>query len=1181
MYKAMQFNLQGKIRCFRFLSPLIRRVMKLTCMLLFVAFLQVSANSYSQNVNISVKNASLEKVFSLIEHQTGYFFFYKFTDLKTARPVSVKIDNGSVSQAILLSLKDQPYTFSVDDENKMIVIKKAVPAAQQTAVPPKNIRGQVTDEKGAPLPGATIKVKGTTLTALTNTNGEFTLNGVEDNAVLTVTFIGYISQDINTATSTVVNIKMVEDIKSLESVVVVGYGTQKKINLTGAVDQVGSEYFEDRPMPSITRGLQGVLPNLNLKINDGKPIRGAAYNIRGSTSIGQGTVPNALVLIDGVTGDPENLNPNDVESVTILKDAASAAIYGSRAAFGVVLITTKSAKAGKTTVNHSSSYSNNRRTTTPNLITDGYTWATNYDESLYAWMDYSTHPVNINGLLSFSQAYLDELKKHQQDPSLPNWGVDASGNYQYFASTDWMKEMYRPSNASMEHTISVSSGTDKLKLNLSGRYYMQDGIFRYNPDKLNKYNIRAKVDMKISNYFSVNANLDFSTMDYRYPLTSQGGVNAVWRMLSNYGFPVVPLLNPDGSLTNIASYSIGDFYEGKSFSNMSQTTNRYTIGFTALPLKHVTLKGDFTYINNPTGTTSRYFPDTYSIKPGVITSAGLNYLQETNEYQKTFNSNLYADYTNKFGKHSLKVLLGANQESYSDKTRNTRRDGLIVDNIVDFNLATGTNYILTGGGNEWSTAGVFSRVNYSYNDRYLFEFDGRYDGSSRFPQTQQWGFFPSASAGWIISREPFMAKTNNWLPLLKVRASYGSLGNGNITPYSFVPAIAVGTSTVLQNGAYPNYIQQPAPYADNITWEKATTVNLGLDVGLFQDQLTASLDVYQRRTTNMITVGPPLPLAYGAAVPKGNNADLKTNGFELSLSWNSTIGTNKPLRYGFRLTVSDYIATVTKFYNPTNLLNTYYPGYKLGQIMGFQTLGFYKDAADIANSPNQKNYFVVSNGNNILPGDIKFADLNGDGFVNIGKNTLQDPGDQKVIGNTSPRLPFGFTGDLAWNNFSFSYFFQGVMKRDWMPSPEANFFWGMYNRPYSVMPAFNQNRWTPENPSQDAYFPRYRAYVALSGTRELAVPQTRYLQNAAYVRLKNLTLGYNLPQSILKKVKITAIRFYVTGQNLWTYSPMFKITRNFDPEVLDGSDPEVNSGGGDGFLYPMEKTYTLGVNVTF
>lgn len=1181
----MQFNVHGKILIIRILPLLIRRVMKLTCILLLVAFLQVSANSFSQSVNLSVRQASLERVFSLIEKQTGYFFLYKSSDLKAAKPVTLQVTNAPVGQALHLCLNGQQYGYTIDDENKMIVIKK-ITEFTETHIPPRAITGKVVDEKGLPLPGATVKLKGTSLSVLTNTNGDFTLPGVTGDAVIVVTFIGYNPQEINVGSGSTVTVHMAENVQALESVVVVGYGTQKKINLTGAVDQVGSQYFEDRPMPNITRGLEGVLPNLNLKINDGKPIRSAAYNIRGGTSIGGSglsgnSVPNALVLIDGVTGDPENLNPNDVESVTILKDAASAAIYGSRAAFGVVLITTKSAKAGKTTVNYSANYSNNRRTTTPELINDGYTWATNYDESLYGWMDYSSHPVNINGLLSFSQAYLDELKKRQTDPTLPNWGLDASGNYAYYASTDWMKELYRPSNASMEHLISISSGTEKLKLNFSGRYYMQDGIFRYNPDKINKYNLRAKGDIQVSKGFSVNTNLDFSSMDYRYPLTSQGGVNSVWRLLANNGYPLAPLLNPDGTLTNIASYSIGDFYENKSFSNLNDKTNRYTIGFTALPLSKVTLKGDFTYITSTSGTTSRYFPVSYSVKPGVITNSGLNYLQETNEYEKTFNSNLYADYTNTFGKHSLKVLVGANQESYSDKLRNTRRDGLIVDNIVDWNLATGTNYILTGGGSEWATAGIFSRVNYAFDERYLFEFDGRYDGSSRFPQNRQWGFFPSASAGWIISKEPFMKRTNDWMPLLKIRASYGSLGNGNIPPYAFIPTIGVSTSTVLQNGIYPNYIQQPVPYSDNITWEKATTINLGLDLGLIRNQLTASLDVYSRRTTNMITVGPPLPATYGATVPSGNNADLETKGWELSLNWNSQIGLSKPLKYGFRLTLSDNVSTITKFYNPTNLLTTYYKGYRLGQIWGFQTLGFFKDAADIANSPNQKNYFVVSNGNNILPGDIKFADLNGDGFVNIGKNTLQDPGDQKIIGNTSPRLPFGFTGNAAWNNFSFSFFFQGVAKRDWMPSTEAEFFWGMYNRPYSVLPAFNLDHWTPENPSQDAYFPRYRAYVALSGTRELAVKQTRYLQNAAYVRLKNLTLGYNLPQSLLRKIKISAVRFYVTGQNLWTYSPMFKITRNFDPEVLDGSDPEVNSTGGDGFSYPMQKTYTVGLNVTF
>jgi hypothetical protein len=316
-------------------------------------------------------------------------------------------------------------------------------------------------------------------------------------------------------------------------------------------------------------------------------------------------------------------------------------------------------------------------------------------------------------------------------------------------------------------------------------------------------------------------------------------------------------------------------------------------------------------------------------------------------------------------------------------------------------------------------------------------------------------------------------------------------------------------------------------------------------------------------------------------VPNGNNANLRTRGWEISLNWQDKIGSTKPFHYSFRFTLSDYNSVITKFYNPNNLLNTYYEGYKLGSIWGFQTLGFFKDEADVANSPNQKNYFQVSNGNNILPGDIKFADLNHDGFVNIGKNTLQDPGDQKIIGNSTPRFPYGFTADLSWNNFSFSAFIQGVGKRDWMPSREASYFWGQYNRPYSVLPTFNLNRWTPDNPDPNAYFPRYRAYVALSGTRELAVPQTRYLQNASYIRLKNVTIGYNLPKSLIKKIGAKSVRIYFNGQNLWTYSPMFKITKNFDPEVIEGSDPEVNSSGGDGFSYPMLKSFSFGINLGF
>lgn len=1179
----MQFVLHGKISGCGVLSRKTFLVMKLTGLLL-VACLQVSAKTYSQKLTINVSDASLEKVFSLIERQTGYFFLFKSNDLNDAKKVNLNISGATISQVLTLSLKDQPFNFSIDDENKMIVIKR-IPIMKSSIMineKPPILKGKVTDEKGVPLIGASVQVKGKSIGTTTDNKGEFQLQNIAEGNILIVSFVGFGNREIRVGTQEYLEVALSPTQNSLNSVVVVGYGTQKKVDLTGAVDQVGSEYFEDRPMPNVTRGLQGVLPNLNIKITDGKPIRGAAYNIRGATSIGSASsTPNALVLIDGVPGDPENVNPDDIESVTILKDAASAAIYGARAAFGVVLITTKTPKSGRTQINYTVNFSNMRRTTTPDLVTDGYTWAKNYDEVLSGWMDYGTHPVNIDGKLLFSQAYLDSLKYHSEHPGLPNWGIDAAGNYAYYANTDWMKELYKNSNNSMEHTLSISSGNDRLKFAMSGRYYTQDGIFRFNSDKFNRYNFRVKGEIKITDKLFVNTNVDFSNDDYKYPLTSQGGVNAVWRLLSASGYPLAPLLNPDGTLTNVASYSIGDLYEKKSFSDLKETANRNTVGFTALPFKHVSIKGDVTYLNTSSTDQRRYFPVTYSMKPGVLTNSGLNYLENYEENEKDYIGNLYADYTNRFGESSLKLLVGGNLESFSLRQMRVRRDGLIVDNIVDWNLATGTNYVLTGGGYDWSTAGLFSRINYAYKDRYLLELNARYDGSSRFPTNREWGFFPSAEAGWIISKEKFLESATSWLGLLKIRGSYGALGNGNIAPYSFVPTIGVNTSTVLQNGQYPNYIQKPNVYPNDITWERVNMLNLGLDLGLLKNRLTASFDAYERNTIDMITVGPPLPAVFGATVPNGNNANLRTRGWEASLNWQDKIGTSKPFSYSFRFTLSDYNSVITKFYNPNYLLNTYYVGYKLGSIWGFQTLGLFKDDADVANSPNQKNYFQVSNGNNILPGDIKFADLNHDGYVNIGKNTLQDPGDQRIIGNTTPRFPYGFTTDLSWNNFSFSAFIQGVGKRDWMPSREASYFWGQYNRPYSVLPTFNLNRWTQDNPDPNAYFPRYRAYVALSGTRELAVPQTRYLQNASYVRLKNLTIAYNLPKSLIEKIGARSVRIYFNGQNLWTYSPMFKITKNFDPEVIDGSDPEVNANGGDGFSYPMLKSFSFGINLGF
>lgn len=1050
------------------------------------------------------------------------------------------------------------------------------------------VTGMVRTEKGEALQSITIeaRIKGTdsVFSALSDGKGLFRFNSLPPgNYVFTFSFVGYentvmTGYTVKPGATISLVVKMKEKQNDLSQVVVVGYGTQKKANLTGAVDQVGSEYFDDRPMANASRGLQGVIPNLNIKMTDGKPTRSPSYNVRGTTSIGSGG--SALILIDGVPGDPNNINPNDIESISVLKDASSAAIYGARGSFGVVLITTKTPRKDKFQVNYSGNYSINERTNTPDLVSDGYTWAKNFDEAFASWNDYISHPQTINTQLPFSLPYLDSLKARSENPSLPQVTIDpATGRYTYYSSTDWFKQLYKDNSPSMEHSISMSGGSDKVNFMISGRYFHQDGIFRYNSDDFNRYNLRLKGSVKVTDWLTINSNTDFSSFKYKYPLTSLGGVNAVWRLMAVTAFPVSPLLNPDGTMTIVGAYSIGDYYYGKSKSELKQNYIRNTVGFNASVIKNkLNFKGDFSYMYTNQQEDRKFFPVPYSIIPGQIITGGPNSLSNYTRNDNYYVANIYGDFTQKLGNHNIKVLGGWNLEMRQIKDVFAQRDGLLVDNLPDFNLATGLNYKLTGGGNEWATVGVFYRVNYDYKGKYLVEFNGRYDGSSKFPESQRFGFFPSASAGWRISEENFMEGTRGWLDELKIRGSYGSLGNGNIDPYTFMETIAAGTSTNIINGQFPNYIQKPGVVPDGLTWEKATTFDVGMDMAFLRRRLNVNFDWYRRNTTGMITAGQPLPAVFGAAVPKGNFADLRTSGWEVSVSWQDQIPMRKPLTYGIRLTLADNISYITDFYNPHKLLSTYYKGQRLGEIWGFKTEGFFESAEDIQKHADQS-YIVVSNNNKLLPGDLKFADRNGDNRINNGKNTVDEPGDLAVIGNSSIRLPYGITGNVEWNNFSLTAFFQGVGKRDWYPSVEAAYFWGQSNRVYSFLPTFNLDRWTEENPSQDAYFPRYRGYTALSGTRELAVKQTRYLQDASYIRLKNITIGYALPRGVLERLHLSSVRIYFTGQNLWTYSPMYKITKNFDPEVIEGSDIEINDSQGDGFSYPMQKSWTIGLNI--
>lgn len=1044
----------------------------------------------------------------------------------------------------------------------------------------RTVRGTVTNDKGEVLIGVNVRIKGSSTGVTTGETGRYQLTIPGDQSVLVFSFIGFAEQEIVAGNQNTIDVKLVSTAKDLEGLVVVGYGTQKKINLTGAVDQVGSEVFENRPLTNTTRGLQGVIPNLNIRMTDGKPTRGATYNVRGTTSIGAGG--SALILIDGVPGDPNLLNPNDIESVTVLKDAAAAAIYGSRGTFGVVLITTKSPSKEQTTVNYTGNVSLNERTIKPKLVTNGYQWAKHFDEAFASWNDYASHPQKANSVFPFSLDYLDELKRRDEDPSLPKVDINpATGEYVYYGNTDWMKELYADVNPSTEHNLSVSGSSKNVNYYLSGRYMAQKGIFRYNPDNFKTYNLRARGSVQAFPWLKIENDLNFSQMDYFYPILNHPSNTPVWRRVSDEAFPIAMLFNPDGTLTENASIVFGSFISGNNYSEETRQLIRNTSRFTASLFKNqVHLNGDLTFSRQNDVETRLYTPVPYSKKPNEMKERGESKMNEDDGKTSYLAANIYADYEKTFGKHYVKGMVGYNYEHSLLKSRYIQRDGLINNALPDFGLMNGVNFTLRGGGSEWRTIGGFFRLNYIFDERYLLEVNGRYDGTSKFPQNQQWGFFPSASAGWRVSREKFWTLPVNTVSDFKLRASYGTLGNGNISPYQFLETMSVAQLARVLNGIRPDYTQQPGVVPYGLTWEKATTLNFGTDIAFLNNRLNATFDWYTRKTTDMFTDGLPLPSVFGANEPKGNYADLETKGWELSIGWKDRTKGTSPLSYDMRFVLSDNKSTITRFNNPLGLINTYYVGMTVGDVWGFVTDGYYKDQNEVDTRGIDQSFIRVSAANKPLPGDIKFKDLNNDKKITEGAGTLADPGDRTVIGNTQPRYTYGFTSNLEWKNIFFSFFVQGVGKRDFWPGTDNSLFWGAFNRPYSWHPEdVVNNIWSEENP--DTYFPRLRGYTALNARAQLTVPQSKYLQNVAYMRLKNVSLGYTLPSSWVSKAGIANARVYVTGQNLWTWSPMYKYVKTLDPEVIEGGDPELASGAGNGMAYPMMKTYTVGINVTF
>jgi TonB-linked SusC/RagA family outer membrane protein len=1045
------------------------------------------------------------------------------------------------------------------------------------------ITGTVSDETGSPLPGATVQVKGTAQGVTTDLNGKFSIEVTTPNPTLVFSFVGYIPQEMPVENQTTINVSLREDIRGLQEVVVVGYGTQKKANLTGAVDQVTSEVFENRSMTNVTQGLKGVMPNLNITLLDGRPNQAPSYNIRGTTSIGQGG--DALVLIDGVEGDPSLINPNDIESISILKDAASASIYGARGAFGIVLITTKNPSKGKTSIVYSQNFSFKNPVVIPDYVWDGYTWAKMFNEATYNWE--GSFPSKANKTIDFSQEYLEDLKYRSEHPDqfTENWAIDPSnGQYVYYYSTNWYDELYKDFTTATEHNITISGSSDNADFLISGRYLGQNGLFTYNTDDYEMYNARFKGSVQVFPWLRFENNGQFSDVKYHTPLNVGEG-SGIWRNIADEGNPMSPMFNPDGTLTHTSVYQVGDMWYGKNGYDNDKRVFKNTTGFRAKFFEDkFRVNSDFTFQNTDDNEIRRQVPVPYDKSPGVTSYVGTTTNDLRNIWRETkyMAFNLYSEYENTFkGVHYLKALVGYNYEQSLYKKLEAERNGLIFEDAIDLSLALGEDINVDGSYEKWNILGGFSRINYSYKDKYLVEINGRYDGSSKFPSNERFAFFPSYSVGWRVSNESFWGVSDKLISNLKFRASYGSLGNGNIASYIYQEVFNISQSGNILGGTKPQLTSRPSVLPVGLTWETATTTDFGLDMAMLSDRLIFVGDWYIRKTTDMFTIGMTLPAVFGATAPKGNYADLETKGWEISLAWRDqfTLG-SKPFNYDARVTLADSRAVVTKYNNPEKNLGDYYEGMVVGEIWGYTNEGFFIDQADIDNHADQSR-FKTTNARIIYPGDIKLKDLNGDGKVDPGTNRVDNPGDRTIIGNNSPRYTFGINLGADWNNFVFSAFFQGVGKQDWFPNSESP-FWGQYNRPYNPLPRWHlDNHWTPETP--DAYMPRYVGRIAnRSGGILQNNPQTAYIQNIAYIRMKNIQFGYNLPIRLISRIGAKNVKVYVSGENLWTWSPLYKITHDLDVENTGPSDLKLSSGGsGDGFNYPMLKSMSFGLSVTF
>lgn len=1088
---------------------------------------------------------------------------------------------------------------------------KAAPAPQVVAAQKATmtISGTVKDENGAPLVGANVMERSTTRGIVTDIDGKFTLK-VAPGSTIIFSYLGYSTVEQKAASN--MDIVLKEDNALLDELVVVGYGQQKRANLTGAVSTVNVDKdLVAKPQMDVAKSLQGIVPGLSVINTQGGIDAQPTLTIRGVGTLSNNETSSPYIIVDGIpTEDLTLINPNDIESVSVLKDAASTSIYGSRAAFGVILITTKGGAKDKVSVN----YTNNFSWGTPSILPD----YADVPSQLEAMMEvnrnagtsnpelfgmYFNQPISAPGTDLNGKTMIDLAKLWQQQhgykkddqyrnlrpyQSLSDVGdyyIDpATGKALFYADWDVVGINYRDWTPSQSHNINVNGTSGRTSYYLSFGYDKKEGVLAANPDELHRYNVTANIQSNVTDWLQVGARFQYTDRTYTKPNPMETPYQYMWRWGSFF--------YPYGMIDGVDLRSPYALLKAAADDETHTKFTRMTGYLKANIIDGLTLNADYTYTNRNVFVDEVRSPvfgyNTWGTVDAPSMYSSSSYVYQDSRYNNRWALNVYANYEFNFGKHNFNVMAGGNAEGGTYRMHYSQRRDLTNVNLPELNLASGEQ-LVGSEHSHWGTAGYFARINYNWNEIWLLELNGRIDGSSSFPANDRWAFFPSGSVGYRFSQEKYFEPLRDIISNGKLRASFGEIGNEAVGNNMYIQTIGNPSNSYWldANGSRLTMYDLPKMVSETLTWERIQTADIGLDLGFFNNSLNVTFDWYQRKTLDMLAPGTVLPDVLGADAPYGNNGSLRTRGWELSASWNKQFGDFNVYVSG---NVSDFKTVVTEWNNPTGILSDYFSGKVYGDIYGFETDRLFTEddftwdaqgnrtgyAPGVANQDG-----LVGSGNfQYSPGDTKYKDLNNDGKIDGGKGTTSDMGDLKVIGNSTPRFQYGFRLGGSWKGIDIDMYFQGVGK------------WSQWSTGAFVMPfsrgadGIYENQmdyWTPDN--TDAWWPRLYPGNGVSGTVSGVAtgaynfyPQSKYLIDRSYLRFKNLTVGYTLPQNLTKKWYIEKLRVYFTAENLCelinnSFAPV-------DPEI-DSSEVSGNGNGTWGRITPMMRTISCGLQLTF